>query len=115
MHYFNLHIGDYRSHTARHTNGQDLAYFRLLLHYYDTERELPLDVETIARRIACPVDDVRVVLTDFFHETETGWYSKRCEEEIAEYQLRSASAKKAAGRRWAKPKMRIVQNSDENF
>ena len=115
MHYFKLHIGDYRSHTARHTNGQDLAYFRLLLHYYDTERPIPLDIETVARRIACPVDDVRVVLLDFFVETEYGWCSKRCEKEIAEYQLKAESAKKALASRWPKPKMKIVKNSDETF
>jgi hypothetical protein len=50
MHYYQFHIGDYRSATAHLTNEEDLAYRRLLDMYYDTEVPIPNDPKDVARK-----------------------------------------------------------------
>ena len=68
MHYFSFHIRDYRSKTGYLTRMQNLAYRLLLEECYMTERPLPSDPAECARKIGMSdcVDDVRLVLNDFF-------------------------------------------------
>ena len=87
MHYFQFHIGDYRSSTAHLTNEEDLAYRRLLDMYYDLEGPIPLDTEWVARRIRVDAAIIRDVLNDMFQRTETGYFHARCEQEIEKYRL----------------------------
>ena len=49
MHYYNFHIGDYQSHTHHLSIIEDIAFRRLLDHYY--LHELPIKQRTIARQI----------------------------------------------------------------
>ena len=51
MHHYPFHIGDYRSSTAHLTDAEDLAYRRLIDFYMDTEQEIPLETQWVARRI----------------------------------------------------------------
>lgn len=103
MHKFFFHIGDFKSHTSYLTASQRGAYYDLLLMYYDTEQPISKDLDTVSRRIGCSIEDVRVVLADFFQECDAGWSNKRCEKEISEYRAKAVRAKKALASRWSKP------------
>ena len=98
MNYYPFHIGDYRSHTAHLTRMQDLAYRRLLDLYYMHERSLPADPVQCARRIGMSdcLDDVRVVLEDFFVLDEIGHHNKRCDEILHAARRPSAQASRLA-------------------
>jgi uncharacterized protein YdaU (DUF1376 family) len=45
MHYYQHHIGDFIKATSRLTDGQAMAYLRLLWMYYDTEKPLKPDTK----------------------------------------------------------------------
>ena len=68
MHFYSFNIGDYISHTQHLTNMEDLAYRRLLDHYYLHERTLNEDVACVARKINMKdnVLEVQTVLEEFF-------------------------------------------------
>ena len=100
MHYYQFHIGDYRSATAHLTNEQDLAYRRLLDMYYDTESPIPNDPQNIARKLRVSIEDLHVALTDFFTPTDDGWTHHRCEKEVASYRKMSDGGRKGAAKRW---------------
>lgn len=109
MNYYPFHIGDYRSHTAHLTLLQDLAYRRLLELYYLHERALPADPALCARRIGMSMhlEDVQVVLEDFFVLAEDGYRNKRCDEILEKFIDQREKAKRAgiesgkARRAWA--------------
>ena len=79
MHYYQFNIGDYRAATAHLSNEEDLAYRRLLDMYYDTEKQIPLDTQWVAKRLRLDNKVVKSVLQDMFKLTETGWHHSRCE------------------------------------
>jgi uncharacterized protein YdaU (DUF1376 family) len=85
MHYYQFHIGDYKSATTHLTNEEDLAFRRLLDMYYDTESAIPLDTQWVARRIRVDEKVVIAVLNDMFELTETGYKHARCEAQIVSY------------------------------
>jgi len=85
MHYYDFHIGDYRSATSHLNNEEDLAYRRLLDMYYDTEQPIPLDIQWVSRRLRLGSDVVQTVLNDMFEHTDNGYKNKRADEEIQAY------------------------------
>ena len=98
MHFYSFNIGDYISHTQHLTNMEDLAYRRLLDHYYLHERTLPEDVAYVARKINMKdnVLEVQTVLEEFFKlEVGKGWINPRADEEIEKYQSKVQSAIRA--------------------
>jgi len=86
MHYYNFHIGDYRSSTAHLSNEEDLAYRRLLDMYYDTEKPIPTDLVWVGRRLRVAPVDIQSVLLDFFTETPDGWFNETADRNIKSYQ-----------------------------
>jgi len=85
MHYYQHHIGDFIKATARLTDGQAMAYLRLLWMYYDTEKPLKPDTKILAFQIGATVDETELLLESFFWLAESGWHHTRCDQEIAEY------------------------------
>ena len=102
MNYYQFHIGDYRSATSHLSNEEDLAYRRLLDMYYDSEKQIPLDTQWVARRLRMCIEDVDSVLHDFFTKTEDGWFHARCNQEIEAYKAFSDAGKRGAAKRWSK-------------
>jgi uncharacterized protein YdaU (DUF1376 family) len=97
MHYYQHHIGDFIKATARLTDGQSMAYLRLLWMYYDSEKPLKPDSKVLAFQIGATIEETELLLESFFWLAENGWHHTRCDEEIAEY--RAFLAKKSnAGR-----------------
>ena len=104
MHYYQHHIGDFIKATARLTDGQSMAYLRLLWMYYDTEKPLKPDSKLLAFQIGASVEETELLLQSFFQLTDDGWRHTRCDSEIFEY--RTLVDKKAnAGRASAERRM----------
>ena len=105
MHYFKFNIGDYAKATRHLNNLEDLAYRRLIELYYDTEKPLPNDVKKLARLINMRenIDEIEVVLCDFFKSTDDGFQQKRIDEEIASYH-QGAETARANGKKGGRPK-----------
>jgi uncharacterized protein YdaU (DUF1376 family) len=105
MHYYNFHIGDYKSHTHHLTIIEDIAFRRLLDHYY--LHESPIKQRNIARQIGMLEyeQDVLSVLNEFFHDTPDGYIHPRADEEIAKYRELSNAGKRGAAKRWNSPPM----------
>ena len=102
MHYYQFHIGDYASHTRHLSLIEDLAYRRLLDHYYLHEQ--PIKQREIARQIGMKQheQDVLTVLEEFFLSTESGYINPRADKEIANFKSMSEGGKRGAAKRWAK-------------
>lgn len=101
MNYYSHHIGDFDRATRHLTRIERSIYRDLLDVYYDTEQPLTLDQPALCRKIIArqpdEVDAVRAILAEFFHETPTGWYHDRCEEELETYR-KSNTQKSVAGK-----------------
>jgi len=110
MHYYQFNIGDYRAATAHLSNDEDLAYRRLLDMYYDTENQIPLDTQWVAKRLRLDTKVVKVVLQDMFKLTETGWHHGRCELIIEQYHA-MAEKNRANGRLGGRKKNPVATDS----
>jgi uncharacterized protein YdaU (DUF1376 family) len=110
MHYFQFNIGDYRAATAHLSNDEDLAYRRLLDMYYDTENQIPLDTQWVAKRLRLDCEVVKAVLQDMFKLTETGWHHGRCETVIQQYHA-MAEKNRANGRLGGRKKNPLATDS----
>jgi uncharacterized protein YdaU (DUF1376 family) len=102
MHFYQFHIGDYKSHTHHLSLIEDLAFRRLLDHYY--LHEAPIKQRDIARQIGMRDNEQEVltVLNEFFVSTEQGFINPRADEEISKYRKFSEDGKKGAAKRWHK-------------
>ena len=102
MHYYQFHIGDYKSHTHHLTPMEDLAFRRLLDHYY--LHEVPIKQRDIARQIGLKEfeQEVLSILEEFFLSTPEGFINPRADIEINKYKEFSIAGKKGAEIRWSK-------------
>lgn len=105
MHYYQFHIGDFRSATMHLSNDEELAYRRLLDWYYDTEKPIPIGTQSVARRLRVDAETVLSVLRDFFTETPDGWVHERCESEISRY-VDKAEKNRQNGKKGGRPPAR---------
>jgi uncharacterized protein YdaU (DUF1376 family) len=103
MHYYQFHIGDYKSHTHHLSLMEDLAYRRLLDFYFLHEQ--PIKHRDIARQIGMREheEDVMTVLNEFFISTADGFVSPRADKEIKQYKEFSEAGKRGAAKRWSTP------------
>jgi len=85
LHYYQHHIGDFIKATARLTDGQTMAYLRLLWMYYDTEKPLKPDSKLLAFQIGATVEETELLLESFFWLADNGWHHTRCDQEIQDY------------------------------
>lgn len=93
MHYYSFYLNDYKAATAHLTNGEDLAYRRVLDLYYELEGPIPLDTQRVSRRLRVSKNDLETVLNDHFIKTENGWMNERCESELQKYRLRQNNSR----------------------
>lgn len=103
MIWYKFHLGDYITHTMHLSDAEDLAYRRLLDLYYMSERPIPLDTESVSRRIRLDLDITESVLKEFFERTEEGYRNHRCDIEIGKYQHQVAT-NTLLGKRGGRPK-----------
>jgi uncharacterized protein YdaU (DUF1376 family) len=102
MHYYQFHIGDYKSHTHHLSLIEDLAFRRLLDHYYLHEQ--PIKQRDIARQIGMKdhEQEVLTVLDEFFLSLGDGYINPRADDEIAKYRKFIEDGKRGAAKRWLK-------------
>jgi uncharacterized protein YdaU (DUF1376 family) len=110
MHYYQFNIGDYRAATAHPIQRRRLAYRRLLDMYYDTENQIPLDTQWVAKRLRLDCEVVKSVLQDMFKLTESGWHHGRCETVIDQYHA-MAEKNRANGRLGGRKKNPVASDS----
>lgn len=103
MHHYPFHIGDYMKATAHLTDEEDLCYRRLLDYYYDTESPIPVETQSVSRRLRVDTERLQVVLNDFFVLMDDGYHHARCDSEIAEYRV-LCERNKANGKAGGRPK-----------
>lgn len=99
MNYYPHHIGDFNNATRHLTRVERMLYRDAIELYYDTESELTLDFNKLARKLLAITDDekeaLKVVLDDFFIITDTGYYHERCNIEITKYHSNTSNKAKA--------------------
>jgi uncharacterized protein YdaU (DUF1376 family) len=97
MHYYQLNIGDYLSHTKHLDLMEDLAYRRLLDLYYLHERPLNSGIASVARQIGMRdhENEVKSVLEEFFHLSDDGWINDRANKEIKHFHSKIDQASRA--------------------
>ena len=104
MHHYPFHIGDFRKDTF-HLNFQDRAIYREILDwYYLDEKPIPNDVKYISKKIGLNGEfqvEINDILNEFFELKETGWHSKRADNEIKKYH-RLAEIARANGKKGGK-------------
>ena len=103
MIWYKFHIGDYLTHTVHLSDAEDLAYRRLLDLYYMSEKAIPLETESVARKIRLDLDITESVLDEFFERTETGYFNNRCHAEVIKYQ-HQVENNRQLGKRGGRPK-----------
>jgi uncharacterized protein YdaU (DUF1376 family) len=103
MIWYKFHIGDYLTHTVHLSDAEDLAYRRLLDLYYMSEKEIPLETESVARKIRLDLDITESVLGEFFDKGVDGYRNSRCDMEIAKYQ-HQVENNRQLGKRGGRPK-----------
>lgn len=91
MHYYKFNIADWGLATAHLSLEEEAVYFRLINHYYDTEKPIPLATIPIIRRLRMVdyYETVQVVLSEFFELTDDGWVHVRCEKDLKNYRKTS--------------------------
>ncbi|WP_151765331.1 YdaU family protein [Acinetobacter soli] len=100
------HIGDFMVDTAHLTLLEECFYRRAIDLYYLNEKPLPKETQSVFRRLRAITQEEREavinVLQDFFVEQEDGFHNKRCDAEIAEYQL-NANKNRENGKKGGRP------------
>lgn len=109
MYYYPHHIGDFIADTARLTDSQCMAYLRMIWHYYDTEKPLENDPESIAFKIGANSSDVNLILKHYFILDGDVWRKTRCDNVIDEYHGKADKARKSAEARWNNAKNKRTQ------
>ena len=103
MLWYKFWIGDYITHTTHLADAEDLAYRRLLDLYYMSERPIPLDTQSVARKIRLDLDITESVLGEFFDKGVEGYRHGRCDMEIGKYQ-HQVETNRQLGNRGGRPK-----------
>ena len=115
MHYYQHNIGDYRKDTSHLSLLEHGIYRQLLDTYYLDELPLSNDLAKLMRshsvRNADEQQALQNVLTDFFELTEFGYIHKRCEDGIAKFHGKSASARASAMARWSSKNKEVDANA----
>lgn len=114
MHYYQFNIGDYKSHTDHLDLLEDLAFRRMIDWCYLHESPLPLDINTIAKKILMRThtDSIANVLEEYFHKTDDGYINKRIFSEIEAFKDKSDKARKSAEARWKKKQTQSESNAN---
>jgi len=115
MHYYSHNIADYRKDTVHLTPIEHFIYRSLIDWYYLDEKPIPLETETVLRRVGLDskmLKDLENVLNDFFTKSKDGYHQKRIDMEIREYNLKAAS-NRTNGKLGGRPKKTqvVIENN----
>lgn len=100
MHFYPHNIADFNNATRHLTRVERSVYRDAIEHYYDTESALTKDFKSLSKRLLCFTEEekeaLKTVLSEFFTETDEGFFHERCNAEILKYRA-NTSAKAKAG------------------
>ena len=87
MHYYKFNIADWHLATSHLSLEEEAVYFKLINFYYDSEKAIPLETDSVIRRLRLGSFKVMVgiVLEEFFVLQDDGWHHLRCDDEISKY------------------------------
>lgn len=115
MIWYKFFLADYIKDTHHLEDAEDLAYRRLIDMYYLTEKPIPLDLASVARKVRLDLDVVELVIKEFFDKQDDGYHNSRCDKEISSYQHRSRVNHELIKRRWDKAKNQSNTNGNTNI
>lgn len=104
MHYYKFNIKDWTRDTAHLSAAEEGVYRRLLDHYYESEKPIPQETQSVIRRLRLGghESDLQTILSEFFVLESDGYRHKRCDDEIAKYHAK-ADANRKNGSRGGRP------------
>jgi len=95
MYYYSFNIGDYRKNTVHLSRLEHSIYRDLIDWYYLDESPIPLETQSVSRRLRLATEEERnaliAVLQDFFFQAEDGWRHKRIDADIEKYRNQCAT------------------------
>lgn len=105
MHYYKFNIADWHLATSHLSLEEEAVYFKLINFYYDSEAAIPLETDSVIRRLrlGSVKDIVGIVLKEFFVLQNDGWHHLRCDDEIAKYHHK-AEVNQRIGKLGGRPK-----------
>jgi len=105
LHYYKFNIADWGLGTSHLSLEEEAIYFRLINYYYDNENPIPLETQSVFRRLRFGSDNelATSILTEFFEETDKGWIHSRCENVLKDYR-KTAKKNKVNGAKGGRPK-----------
>lgn len=105
MHYYKFNIKDWTRDTAHLSVEEEGVYRRLLDHYYESESPIPVETQSVIRRLRLRGHEeaMSIVLEEFFTLESDGYRHKRCDDEIAKYHAK-ANANRENGKKGGRPK-----------
>ena len=105
MHYYKFNIADWHLATSHLSLEEEAIYFKLINFYYDSEKAIPLETDSVIRRLRLGSvrDIVGIVLQEFFVLQDDGWHHLRCDDEILKYHHK-AEVNQRIGKLGGRPK-----------
>lgn len=115
MHYYPFHISDFSLSTNHLTLEEEAIYRRLLDYYYHTEAPIPLETQSVTRRLrlGSHLDTVRLILDEFFDKEDDGYHNKRADIEINRYKRRAEIARNNGSKGGRKPRKTTTKTNLE--
>lgn len=113
MYYYKFNIADWHLATSHLSLEEEAIYFRLINYYYDTEKPIPEETQSVIRRLrlGSNSDIVGIVLKEFFTLESDGWHHKRCDDEISQYHDK-AEVNQVNGKKGGRPKKTKTVSKD---
>lgn len=105
MYYYKFNIADWHLATSHLSLEEEAIYFRLINYYYDTESPIPVETQSVIRRLRLGSNSeiVGIILKEFFTLESDGWHHKRCDDEISQYHDK-AEVNQVNGKKGGRPK-----------
>ena len=96
VHYYKFNISDWQAGTRHLSVEEEAVYLRLINHYYDSEKPIPLETQPVIRRLMLGSHESTVcaILEEFFVKTDRGYEKEKCNELIKEYKKTANKNKK---------------------
>ena len=113
MYYYKFNIADWHLATSHLSLEEEAIYFRLINYYYDTEKPIPEETQSVIRRLRLGSysDSVRIILEEFFTLESDGWHHNRCDDEISQYHDK-AEVNQENGKKGGRPKKTQTVSKD---
>lgn len=113
MHYYKFNISDWHLATSHLSLEEEAVYFKLINYYYDSERPIPLETQSVIRRLRLGnhKETFNLILDEFFIPQSDGWHHARCDDEIEKYHHK-AEINQKVGKLGGRPKK--INNLEDN-